>query len=203
MDGTSFSYEGRRRMGNLRTRLLGEYQADNASTAIAIVEALEERGIEVPDEEIASGVASTEWPGRLDVVSKAPFLMFDGSHNPDGVSRTVQVLKDLGVVPLTYVLACMDDKDAEGIVSAIAPTAAKVIVTQVDFKRALPADRLAEVVRRGVRVPVEVVPKASEAIERGLAAKDGRGVCAIGSLYLVGEAMKWRSHAGSAGPHKV
>lgn len=203
MEGTTFSYKGERSHDGLSTRLLGEYQADNAATAIAIVEALGRRGISASGEHIASGISKTVWPGRLDVVSRDPFLMFDGSHNPDGIRRTVQVLRDLRAVPLTYVLACMDDKDAVGIVAAIAPTAAKVVVTQVDFKRALPADKLAEVVREGVRVPVEVVPIASDAIERALAATEGRGVCAIGSLYLVGEAMKWRSHAGSRAAHKV
>lgn len=203
MEGTTFDYKGERSHDGLRTRLLGEYQADNAATAIAIVEALGRRGISASGEHIASGISKTVWPGRLDVVSRDPFLMFDGSHNPDGIRRTVQVLRDLRAVPLTYVLACMDDKDAVGIVAAIAPTAAKVVVTQVDFKRALAADKLAEVVRAGVRVPVEVVPIASDAIERALAATEGRGVCAIGSLYLVGEAMKWRSHAGSRAAHKV
>ncbi len=203
LDGTGFGYSGETRHLGLRTKLLGEYQAENAATAIAIVESLGRRGVRVAEAEIASGIARTEWPGRLDVVSTEPFIMFDGSHNPDGIRRTVEVLRSLDVVPLTYVLGCMDDKDAEGIVKAIAPTAAKVIVTQVDFKRALPADRLAEVVRRNVRVPVEVVPDASDAIEAGLSGTLGKGLCAIGSLYLVGEAMRWRSHTGSAAPHKV
>jgi dihydrofolate synthase/folylpolyglutamate synthase len=203
LDGTGFGYSGETRHLGLRTKLLGEYQAENAATAIAIVESLGRRGVRVAEAEIASGIARTEWPGRLDVVSKEPFIMFDGSHNPDGIRRTVEVLRSLDVVPLTYVLGCMDDKDAEGIVKAIAPTAAKVIVTQVDFKRALPADRLAEVVRRNVHVPVEVVPDASDAIEAGLSGTLGKGLCAIGSLYLVGEAMRWRSHTGSAAPHKV
>ena len=203
MDGTAFDYEGGRSLDGLRTKLLGEYQADNAATAIAIAEGLGRRGFDVSDESIRAGIAATTWPGRLDVVSRDPFLMFDGSHNPDGIARTVTVLKDLGVVPLTYVMACMDDKDAAGIVGAVAPTAAKVVVTQVDFKRALAADKLAEVVRSSVKAPVEVVPVAGEAIERALAAKEGKGVCVIGSLYLVGEAMKWRSHTSRGAPHKV
>ena len=118
--------------------------------------------------------------------------MFDGSHNPDGARTTAKTLEALRMTPLTFVLGCMKDKDAKGIVDALAPHADWIVVTQVDNKRALEAEALGEIMRQGYKGPMSVVADSGKAIERALADCRGKGVCVIGSLYLVGEAIQWR-----------
>ena len=190
LTGTEFEYSGWK-TSRMRTKLLGSYQAYNAATALASAELLHDRGIHIPIAEMKKGILETEWPGRLDVASRDPLLILDGSHNPDGITTTVRVLSDLGIQPLTFVLGCMDDKDAVGIVRAIAPIAARIIVTQARYKRALPAAKLGEIVRREYHGPAEVIESSEKAFETGLASKAGKGTCIIGSLYLVGEAIPW------------
>jgi dihydrofolate synthase/folylpolyglutamate synthase len=189
--GTAFDYQGGKSYHALRTRLLGSYQAENAAAAIAIVENLTEMGLTVNEGEVRRGLAGTKWPGRMDIVSKRPLVVFDGSHNPDGVTRTVACLNELGITPLTYVVACMDDKDARGIVRALAPTAAKMIVTRARYKRALDVDRLEEVVKEIFTGPTTVFGDSNSALDHGIENMEGKGLCAIGSLYLVGEALQW------------
>lgn len=196
--GTSFDYTGRRELKGLRTRMLGSHQAENAGAAVAIVESLDMGGPELDEERMRKALARAWLPGRLDIVSRRPFLMFDGSHNPDGARTTAATLKDLGKTPLTFVLGCMGDKDAREIARALAPHAAMFVVTQVDNKRALPAAALSAIVREEFDGPVEMVPESRRAIEHALASLRGKGVCIIGSLYLVGEAFRWRRAA-----HKV
>ncbi len=140
---------------------------------------------------IREGLKSTSWPGRLDIVSSRPLVILDGSHNPDGVGVTVGIFKDLGVTPLTYVLGCMDDKDVGTIARNLAPTASKFICTQTRNKRALPAQKLAEMVRQVFPGHVEVHERSEVAFERAIESATGKGVCVIGSLYLVGEALTW------------
>jgi len=203
--GTMFDYAGGRTFRGLRTRLLGGYQAENAAAAIAIVEDLANRGMLISDEDIRKGLASARWPGRLDIVSRRPLVMFDGSHNPDGVATTVKVLRDLGVTPLTFVVGCMDDKDARGIVRALVPVASKIISTQSKYKRALSTEKLEAIVGEEFQGPTESAPDSEDAFERGLADVRGEGVCMIGSLYVVGEAIQWwqRRRANEVAPHKV
>ncbi len=136
LKGTRFDYAGGRKFRDLRTHLLGGYQAENAAAAIAIVEELAKRGTFVTDEDVRKGLLSARWPGRLDIVSRNPLVIFDGGHNPDGVTTTVDVLSKLGIMPLTFVLGCMDDKDARGIVRALAPHAGSIISTPARYKRA-------------------------------------------------------------------
>jgi dihydrofolate synthase/folylpolyglutamate synthase len=190
LTGTEFEYVGGQR-ARMRTRLLGMYQAENAAAALATVETLHDRGIHVTKEEMSDGVQDTRWPGRLDLVSRNPLVVFDGSHNPDGVSATARVLSGLGVVPLTFVIGCMDDKDAVGIVRALGPISARMICTQAEYKRALPARRLAEIARQEYDGPVEVEESSVSAFEAGFRSEMGKGMCVIGSLYLVGEAIRW------------
>lgn len=188
--GTSFDYEGRRSIRGLKTRLLGGYQAENAAGAIAALEELS-GDLAVTDTDIREGLRSVRWPGRLDVVSRRPLVIFDGSHNPDGVSSTVAVLGSLGLRPLTMVVGCMDDKDARGIIRALAPVASKIITTQARYRRALPATTLMEVAKQEFAGEVALIPEARAAFEAGLKDLRGKGLCVIGSLYVVGEAIQW------------
>jgi dihydrofolate synthase/folylpolyglutamate synthase len=205
IDGTRFDYSGERNLLAVDTRLLGKYQAENAAAAIAVIEELSKRGIAISDQEIRDGIKSTRGPGRLDIVSRRPLVIFDGSHNPDGVRTTLKVLTDLEVTPLTFVLGCMDDKDARGIVKAVVPSAAKIICTRAAYKRALPVDKLAAIVGEEFRGERETLEDAVQAFRRGTEDISGKGMCVIGSLYLVGEAIKWwgQEHAEKTEPQKV
>ena len=206
LSGTRFDYRGMHDLPDLRTRLLGGYQAENASAAVAIAEQLGKKGIDIGENELRRALVKARWPGRLDVVSRDPMVMLDGSHNPDGADTTGRTLEGLGVTPVTFVIACMKDKDARGIVRALAPHAAMFVVTQVANKRALEADELGRVVRQEFSGPVNVVRDSGNAIESALKNHDGKGVCVIGSLYLVGEAIQWsrkRPVDGKERTHKV
>ncbi len=193
LSGTEFDYHGLRSM-RLRTKLLGDYQAENAATALAVVESLHDQGMHVTADEMKKGIMETKWPGRLDVVSQNPLVIFDGSHNPDGVTTTVRILTELRVTPMTFVLGCMDDKDAAGIARAISPIAAKIICTQAKYKRALDSVVLAGIVRSLYKGPVTVERDSDLAFEDGMDSIRGKGLCVIGSLYLVGEAIPWWEH---------
>ncbi len=194
--GTKFDYSDARSFRDLRTRLIGKYQAENAAVAVALTEVLSERGIHIADEAIRRSIQATKWPGRLEVVSRDPLLIFDGSHNPDGVSMTVGILQELGLRPMTFVLGCMRDKDARGIVRALAPNATKIVSTHVNNRRALDAALLGEIVREAYNGDQQVVVPAGDAIGQALSNPRGKGVCIIGSLYLVGEAIQWWNEKG-------
>ncbi len=206
LNGTGFDYSGRNDYRDLRTKLLGAYQAENAGAAIAMVEELVERGLTLTEKEIREGLLASKWPGRLDIVSRKPMIMLDGSHNPDGVATTVGVLEDLGLTPLTFVLGCMDDKDSRGIVRALAPAAEKIISTQARYKRALPAKKLALIVSEEFAGRQDVCEDSEQAFDLGVEDICGKGLCIIGSLYLVGEALPRWCKSGNTrirAPHKV
>jgi dihydrofolate synthase/folylpolyglutamate synthase len=122
-------------------------------------------------------------------------VLLDGAHNPAGAAALAVALDELrpflGAGRLTLIAASMADKDVAGIVRALAAATslrdARVVATQVDLQRALPAAELAGAWRavggRARTVTVESDPAA--ALDRALAGPPGPIVVA-GSLYLVG-----------------
>jgi dihydrofolate synthase/folylpolyglutamate synthase len=185
------------RLGNTAIGLRGRHQAANATVAHAVLDALDEAGIaSVPDAARRAGFANARWPGRLELLSIGVVdVLLDGAHNPAGAAALAIALDDLRpfLAPgrVTVVTASMADKDVDGVVAALSGCAAlrgaRVIATQLDLARALPAGDLAA---RWARVPepgweVSAEPDPVAALDRALATADGPVVVA-GSLYLVG-----------------
>jgi dihydrofolate synthase/folylpolyglutamate synthase len=178
--------------------LRGRHQAANVAVADAVLDALEAAGIAATTvEQRRAGYAAARWPGRLELIDVGGRdVILDGAHNPAGGAALAHALDDLRPHlrpgPLTLVTASMADKDVEGVVRAIAGSAAlagaRIICTRLDVARALDAESLAaawERVRPGSRPIVEADPTA--ALDRALAEGSGPVVVA-GSLYLVGHA---------------
>jgi dihydrofolate synthase/folylpolyglutamate synthase len=185
------------RLGRTRVGLRGRHQAANVAVADALLDALETAGIAtVPDAARRRGYADARWPGRLELVERdGRDVLLDGAHNPAGAAALATSLDDLRpfltVGRPTLVTASMADKDVAGVVRALAAasalTDARVIATQVDLARALPADDLAAVWRSlgGPDRTVIVEPEAAAALDRALDGPPGPIIVA-GSLYLVG-----------------
>ena len=84
---------GERRLADLEICLLGAHQLENASCAILAMLALSERGVEIPEAAIRSGLAQTRWPGRLEIMHSDPMVMLDGAHNPGAARVLAQAVR--------------------------------------------------------------------------------------------------------------
>ena len=200
-------------LAGTRVGLLGRHQAANVAVADAVLDALGLAGIAVvPPAARRAGYAAARWPGRLELVTipgagpagSDAELLLDGAHNPAGAVALAAALDELRPLlrggggahptPLTLVLAIMGDKDVEGVIAALsaAPSlaGARVVATQVEGTRALPAAVLAArwaAVAGGRSGPIAVIPEPAAAVAQAVAGAEGTVVVA-GSLYLVGAA---------------
>ncbi len=189
LDGTDLEFAP---YGALHVPLVGLYQAKNAAVAITTVEVLEKRGWEISRRALEQGLASVCWPGRLEVVRRAgPVILRDGAHNAHGMAATVESLRALFPgKKLTILMGVMADKDVEDMLKLLAPIAGQVFTVRPESPRAMPAEELAALVNRyGVpAVPCAGVAAGLQAAAEAAGA-DG-AVCALGSLYLVGEVRR-------------
>lgn len=189
LDGTDLEFAP---YGALHVPLVGLYQAKNAAVAVTTVEVLEKRGWEISRRALEQGLASVCWPGRLEVVRRAgPVILRDGAHNAHGMAATVESLRALFPgKKLTILMGVMADKDVEDMLKLLAPIAGQVFTVRPESPRAMPAEELAALVNR---YGVPAVPCAGVAAGLQAAAEtagaDG-AVCALGSLYLVGEVRR-------------
>lgn len=123
------------------------YQMLNAACAIAAVEEFMTSSLDQCT--VSRALASVTFPGRFEVLARDPFLIVDGSHNPQAAETLARAIADAWPDPSLrprIVLGVLSDKDAHGIVAALAPVASEIAVTTPESPRALPAERLADVV---------------------------------------------------------
>lgn len=201
LDGQTFtlSYQGMD-LGEFSCALLGSFQMLNASTAILAAMVLGQKGdFKIPMEAIRQGIADARWAGRLEVVSREPFVLIDGAHNPQGAEELTRCLRNFFPAgDCVLVTGVMHTKDSLGISRILSNYVRDVVVTEPKWTKALPADDYAQDYIHQVKGQVVVESDQEAALERGLAlaqATDSPLIVA-GSLYLAGAARTWARGKG-------
>jgi dihydrofolate synthase/folylpolyglutamate synthase len=182
--------------------LHGEYQAHNAATALAAVEALlgataQTEGQRVTRELVEAGFAEVTSPGRMEVVRTSPTIIVDAAHNPHGAEATAATVTEaFAFNPLIGVLGCMKDKDVYGVLEAYEPIMETVVCTRNSFERSMPAEELGEIAAEifgedRVLVRPKLIDAIDDAIrlaEENAIAMGTGGVLITGSVITAGEA---------------
>ncbi len=187
----SLRVNGRLASYELSIPLLGEHQMENATTAVAALEVLTEKGYHISGDSIARGLARVNWPGRLQILSRRPLLVVDGAHNSDSAQKLRQALERYFEYDQAILLIGTSlDKDIAGIVSELAPLFDKVIVTHSAHPRAVALPSLvAEFGRHGV--DAQVADDVLMALRLALSLAGKRDlICVTGSLFVVAEAIE-------------
>lgn len=175
--------------------LFGDHQGHNAALAIAAVESFLGAGTQpLVGDVLAEGLATASSPGRLQVVGVDPTVIVDAAHNPHGAAALAAALGSYFTFDeVAVVLGVLQDKDAAGIVAALAPVAARFYVTQSHSERAVRYDELAELVvehaGQDSTYQVENVALALADARAWAAQSDRRAVLVTGSITLVGEVI--------------
>jgi dihydrofolate synthase/folylpolyglutamate synthase len=135
-------------------------------------------------------LARTRWPGRFEILHAANrTVVLDGAHNPAGAQALAASLAEwFGDTPVTLIFGALRDKDARGMLAALAPRARRIILTASSSARAAPPAALRAVLP-GATV-AELADSAAAAL--ALAAREPRTpiLCIAGSLSLLGDVLR-------------
>jgi dihydrofolate synthase/folylpolyglutamate synthase len=190
-DASGFSYYGlNRNFRGLELGLNGKFQSRNAALSLAVIELLERKGFGISTPDIVEGVKETNWPGRMQIVSKSPLIMLDGAHNPQAIKELAHSVGDGFVYRrLILVIAVMSDKDIGRMMREILPIADHAIYTRAKYFRSASPERLMQEAS-SMKRSGEMVPDLSAAIDRAKEmARPEDMILICGSLFTVGEAM--------------
>ena len=171
----------------------GPFQAENASTALAILRELADCGFPCGIDAVRRGFASVVWPGRFQLAAENPPTVVDGAHNPDGAAALARAVAESGLPrPVCLVAGFCADKDVAADLREFAKFAGCAFAAPVDNPRSLPprdaARMMADAGIRDVRACASAAGAISAARERAAAA--GGSVVVCGSLFLAGEALQ-------------
>ncbi len=180
------------RLGNylVSIPLLGQYQLDNTAAAVAALEVLMERGVQLCKDDILNGLARVDFPGRMQIISRNPLIVVDGGHNPGAAHNLKEALQHYFKPNKTIlVIGVSNDKDLAGVVKELAPVSDLVIATRANNPRSTKPEVIAaEFARYGIQTRIAAgIPEALAKAK--LMAGTNDLICATGSLFVVGEAI--------------
>ncbi|MBR3972097.1 MAG: bifunctional folylpolyglutamate synthase/dihydrofolate synthase [Ruminococcus sp.] len=186
IDGTSFVYKYR----EITLPLLGEHQVQNLKTALCALEELKNAGLDkITPDTIKQGVERAVNPARFEVISKAPYLIIDGAHNPDGMSTFASAVKNyLKNEDGVLIIGMLSDKDSRSSLKYIEGLFEDVYTVPINNPRAMTSIQMANLCKEYFAnvTPCENVEKAlTEALKK--AKEKNTHICVCGSLYLAGE----------------
>lgn len=168
--------------------LLGNHQLYNAAVVLSVIDALRERGWNIEEEHIRSGLRDVSWPGRFDIVCRDPLFIIDGGHNPQCIQALVKNIDDYlagrKVVALTGVLA---DKDYGEMFRPVMEKVSAFVCITPDNPRKLDAHELARHLQAAGAAAIGCDSvQAGVKKAKALAGPAGVVLC-FGSLYSIGD----------------
>ena len=170
--------------------LLGRHQILNGACAVAALAHLPSDRFPLTAADLVRGLATVEWPGRAEVLSRRPLVLVDGAHNGDSARCLAQTLSDwFPGQRWSIVVGTLTDKDHAAILRALASVAAHLIVTRSRSPRATDPALLAQLAAE-LGVPTSLAPDVPAALDAALARGDA--ICLTGSLSIAAEArLAW------------
>ncbi len=175
---------------DLRIPLLGRHQVINAGVAVEVCLRLRDQGFNITEEGIKQGLAKVKWRGRMEIISKAPYILLDGAHNLAGTKALVKTLSYFKYKRLFLVIGILEDKDIDGMMEILVSIADHVTLVRPDVPRGADPEILTDAASKFGKdaVIIEGIPSALQSV-REKADKDDM-ICVTGSLFTVAEARR-------------
>ena len=177
---------------DIRISLPGLYQPKNAAAVLSAVDILRLGGLEIPEDAVRAGLAAARWPARFEILSSEPLIIFDGAHNPEGITAAVESIKHYFGEKKVYLLSgVLSDKDYRYIAAKVAEVASRAFTMTPDNPRALSAEEYAEVLKKkgALATPYPDIRAAFTAAKSAARQDDVPLVC-LGSLYTYTDISK-------------
>ena len=171
--------------------LKGKYQEANASLAVTCAMALKERGFNIPDAALSSGLSKASWPCRFEIFQSNPSFVIDGGHNIDGITALKNsLMANWPDKKFYFIVGVLKDKSYKRMMELLIPIAASFYTVTVPSPRALSADELSSYLN-SLGAKSDSFAKIEDAVNAAiLNSSPDDVICAFGSLYFVGLVRK-------------
>lgn len=190
IDFNEFDFRGYK---NIKTSLIGKVQIYNACNALNLLDYFKEE-FDLDEDIIRKGIYESTNIGRLQIISKSPRVLIDGSHNKESIDALLSSLKLFKYDKLIVGFSILKDKDYDYIIEKISSIADEIVITSVDNPRAFELENLKNIIKEKFSnvKKIKIIKEAYEYTKSKAGANDLVLWC--GSLYLVGEILKFENY---------
>lgn len=121
------------RSKSMSSSLLGRHQQINAAVAVEIANVLK-----ISKAAVHKGLTKTFWPLRFEIISRQPFIILDGAHNPESCERLIETLGEVfSGKKWILIFGSSEDKDIRAMARLLTKNAQDVILTSAQHPRAV------------------------------------------------------------------
>jgi dihydrofolate synthase/folylpolyglutamate synthase len=174
--------------------LLGNHQLINSAIAIAVVQSLRTQGWQISDDAIRTGMANTEWAGRLQWVEftlngKSCKILIDGAHNVAAAEYLRQFVDEsFPNQRKLWVMGILNTKDQYGILQALLHPDDLLYPVPVPNPATTSPQDLANIASAILKTEPQAYPDLQLALEAAFDDQRSHDIVILcGSLYVVGE----------------
>ena len=135
------------RLNGVTLPLIGDHQVSNLQTAVSAVRLIS--GFKIQSEAIQKGVKATRWHGRLEILSKQPFVLYDVGHNLQGIRQVASTLEK--VMPgrkIKILLTLGQRKIISSLGSILERRADFIYISEIPNGKSVSATKLAKELER-------------------------------------------------------
>ena len=140
--GTEFEIIGVLGQFDTYLPLAGTHQMSNLLIALAVLAELKNLGFHIRKEKIIRGIKKTTLPGRFQVISKRPRIIFDVAHNPDSFEALYHNLVQFRIDNFYLIFGCNQDKKIDFCLRNIFPRAREVYLVKTPSPRTMHPQKL-------------------------------------------------------------
>lgn len=167
---------------NVELGLIGYHQIENAILVIEVFEEIKDY-FDLSNDNLLNGLKNVKWQGRLETLSKNPYIIVDGGHNIDGLTRVCQFVKDLNYKFKRAVVSISHDKELLQMIKLLDETFDEIVFTKYTYARSANVDEIFEISNNCKKIKTNNVLEAVDYVYNNKADI----TIFIGSLYLVSE----------------
>ncbi len=191
-EGQQFTFQNAdAHLNDLKIPLLGPWQTENASLAVACSLELQKVDENISENSIRNGLKTVRWDGRLEVVRTNPWLILDCAHNPESVKQMTSYLRtNFKFNKCRTILGMMKDKACLEMIDFILDISDHLILTQPKSPRSLNPESIHNELQKCDK-PIDFIREIPYALYTALKTSEPEDLVLVtGSFYTVSEAKQ-------------
>ena len=172
---------------DIEINLKGKAQIYNTAEVLEVIDVLKEKGYKISNDAIYNGLKTVVHRARLETLSKAPLIIFDGGHNENAVKNLQQNINQY--YPdnkKVYIVSILKTKDYKTIIKNICEdkNAIFFFTSGTGDKRYVPKHKLYNEAKKYLNDVNIYEEKLEDAINISKKVYNDRTILIVGSFYV-------------------